>query len=55
MKCLETAGKALSEMKIEINRSKSGIGCLRRNTITFLGYEINAYEMSSYSWNMEDF
>jgi hypothetical protein len=42
-------------MKIEINRSKSGIGDLRRDTITFLGYEINAYEISSSSWDMEGF
>jgi group II intron reverse transcriptase/maturase len=52
---LRAAQKTLSDMKIEINRAKSGVGDLRRDTITFLGYEVNAYEISSASWNMEAF
>jgi group II intron reverse transcriptase/maturase len=52
---LRAACAVLSGMKIGINRSKSGLGDLRRDTITFLGYEINAYEISSSSWNMDDF
>jgi group II intron reverse transcriptase/maturase len=52
---LRVAKDVLSEMKIEINTSKSGVGDLRRDTITFLGYKVNAYEISSSSWNMENF
>jgi group II intron reverse transcriptase/maturase len=52
---LRAACNVLSEMKIEINSSKSGVGDLRRDTITFLGYEINAYEIASSSWDMEGF
>jgi RNA-directed DNA polymerase len=53
--CLTAARETLSDMKIEINRSKSGVGDLRRETITFLGYEINAYEICSSSWGIEGF
>lgn len=53
--CLVAARKTLSEMKIKINGSKSGIGDLRRETIKFLGYKINACEIYSSSWDMEDF
>jgi RNA-directed DNA polymerase len=53
--CLEAARDTLSGMKIEINRPKSGVGDLRMETIAFLGYEINAYEIRSSSWAMEDF
>jgi RNA-directed DNA polymerase len=52
---LKAARQILSGLKIEINPEKSGIGNLRGNTILFLGYEINAYEITSSSWNMEDF
>jgi hypothetical protein len=52
---LNTAREVLSGMRVEINQSKSGIGNLCGETIKFLGYEINSHEITSSSWNMEEF
>jgi CRISPR-associated protein Cas1 len=55
LKRLAVACEALSGMKIQINNSKSGVGDLRKNAISFLGYEIDAYRITSSSWDMEIF
>ncbi len=42
LRCFENAVDALSRLKIDINREKSGIGDLRRAEIIFLGHRIGA-------------
>ena len=54
LRIFEAAEEILADIGIEINREKSGIGCLESETVSFLGYEINSRELASSSWKRSD-
>jgi CRISPR-associated protein Cas1 len=49
------AREILDYMRISLNRTKNGIGNLERETIQFLGYDINASEIVPRSGNARNF